>query len=200
MKKDLLRAIKVPGWQLLTDAAKDAIIDELAALPEDVGTERVREMAPACARATEVMGALDRAASREGITEQDQRTIMGWRTLEHAGSLAAALDLATLASHLGGALSVSVQNVDTNMIGSPCLECDEPIMAGEDFQRVTKMIPSGPIAAAVHRECMALRMIGHDHGVCSCTQYAGMPTTREAARELVRRIRAENERRRAGMS
>ncbi len=40
----------------------------------------------------------------------------------------------------------------------------------------------------IHRECLMLSVIGHVFGVCSCTDYAGTTTTREAALELARRV------------
>jgi hypothetical protein len=45
-----------------------------------------------------------------------------------------------------------------------------------------------------HPECLALGTVGHDYGVCRCTGYD--PTSRVAARELWRRLRDPEWRRR----
>jgi hypothetical protein len=190
MKKEILRGMRPPGWELLTDAAREAVICELAALPEDVGAHPVREQAPACARANEVVDALRRAAEYEGVTKADRVHIGRWQSLGHAASIAALLDLATIA---GGHGLGAVMKSDSDLIGGPCIVCDQPIAPGEQHARARTLVG----AREAHVECVQLQAIGHQYGVCGCTNYAGQPTTRAAALELARRIA---ERQRAGMS
>lgn len=73
-------------------------------------------------------------------------------------------------------------------VGVPCFHCDEPIKPGD----VGEFMPCHGIdrleILPIHRECLMLNVIGHTFGVCSCTDYAGTTTTREAALELARRV------------
>lgn len=73
-------------------------------------------------------------------------------------------------------------------VGVPCMKCEEPIRPGD----VGEFMPFYGVGVMellpVHRECLMLSVIGHTFGVCSCTEYAGTETTREAALELARRV------------
>lgn len=185
-KKEILGGLRVPGWEQLTDAARAAVIAELAELPEDVGPKPARETAPACQRINEVIDALDRAATREGVTDDDRAVICGWQGIRHARTIAMFLDLATMGADFREAISKAVA---AKLIGSKCIECDVAIADGDRYERTTVIGADGAATLrAVHRECLALRMLGHQYGVCSCTALAGQPTTRAAALELARRM------------
>lgn len=79
---------------------------------------------------------------------------------------------------------------DKPPVGAECFTCHEPIREGDRGGYVAHMAMGGTTAHAVHRECLMLGLIGHAHGVCGCTGNAGMPTIREAALELARRVRS----------
>lgn len=81
-------------------------------------------------------------------------------------------------------------------IGRLCLGCREPIVEGDQgfimpgiSQGLVATGVPGPGTVAYHRECEMLGIVGHEWGICSCTNYLGL-TRREAGRELVRRIEA----------
>jgi len=193
MKKEILHGLRIPGWEEATEATRQALIDELDALPED---QRERETAPACARVTDVQEALERVRERPGVTESDRALLASWQTIGHAGSIAVFLDLATLAAG-GNALSLAMASADCDLIGRECYDCHEPIAVGDQYERVPSM--SGDWNAA-HRECLALSMIGHFWGLCTCTRYGGLPTRRAAAKELMRRLDESQRQRREKMS
>jgi hypothetical protein len=65
--------------------------------------------------------------------------------------------------------------------GGTCLVCGEPIEEGG------RWTASGP-PTAIHIECQALGIVGHDYGVCSCTGYD--TTARASALTLWERMRA----------
>ena len=71
-------------------------------------------------------------------------------------------------------------------VGQSCHDCGETITADDDGQMIGVVKEDGSGAlAAVHRECIALEVIGHLWGVCKCT---GWEYDRAAALELKRRI------------
>lgn len=192
MKKEILSGMRPPGWERLSDEAREAVLCELVALPEDCGEHPVREIAPSCARVAEVIDALRRAAARDGLTASDRIWIDRWQSLGHAGSIAVLLDLATI----GADVLSTVARSESDLIGGPCIECGETIQTGEDYERLATTRG----AREVHRECRTLRMVGHEYGVCSCTQYANQPTARAAALELARRMAERQIARRGAMS
>lgn len=83
-------------------------------------------------------------------------------------------------------------------VGEPCMYCKEAIQEGD----VGEMMPlylghhdhdgggQGWTAEAVHRECLVLHIIGHQVGVCNCTDYAGIEGDRARAIECARRLDA----------
>lgn len=73
-------------------------------------------------------------------------------------------------------------------LGELCLTCNEPIREGEAGEIMPMIAEEGTTLHPVHRECLILRIIGHNFGVCSCTNYAGTSSLREAALELDRRV------------
>lgn len=70
-----------------------------------------------------------------------------------------------------------------------CERCNEPIQEGEDF--LAMPVFGSDQVVMLHVECEALGIVGHEMGVCSCTNYLGL-SQREAAREVRRRL-ARNE-------
>jgi hypothetical protein len=77
-------------------------------------------------------------------------------------------------------------------VGEPCMTCDEAVQA-DDTGELMWLVPGGPDdgpfkVVAQHMECGLLTVIGHDLGVCSCTNYCGL-SVREAAIEAMRRFR-----------
>jgi hypothetical protein len=66
-------------------------------------------------------------------------------------------------------------------VGWPCVLCTTPIEAGDQGQFST-IVTFG----AVHIQCLALGLIGHDHGVCHCNGYD--TSSKAAADELWRRL------------
>jgi len=88
-------------------------------------------------------------------------------------------------------------------VGVRCLECDEPIVQGDQgFLRpfmhgrgwqgegwIVASLGEEASVTAVHRECDLLGIVGHMVGVCSCTDYAGFGVRgRAAAREVQARV------------
>jgi hypothetical protein len=59
---------------------------------------------------------------------------------------------------------------------SDCLVCTEPLVSPDSQARGS------------HYECMTLGIVGHDVGLCGCTQYEGM-TMRAAGIECILRFR-----------
>lgn len=80
-------------------------------------------------------------------------------------------------------------------IGEECFECEEPIAFGDCGEFMLYHGTDSVRSVPIHRECMMLKVIGHQFGVCSCTDYAGTTTKREAALELARRVDGEAVRR-----
>jgi hypothetical protein len=88
-------------------------------------------------------------------------------------------------------------------IGDSCITCAEPIAEGDRGFVRTLRKPSSAIGGmdgraaagfltvyeivAVHAECEALTVVGHQFGVCACTGYD--PTSRDSARLLWERLR-----------
>lgn len=201
MKREIMRGMRVPGWERASEAAREAVLEELVSLPVDIGEHPVREQAPACARITEVIDALKRAAERPGITERDRALIDSWQALGHAGSIAMFLDIAILAARDTDANALSLMAPDSDSVArlGTCAECDEPVLDTERHKTAVHLESpeATPRVVIIHWECMVLRAFGHYHGICGCTNYGGIPTTREQAREVMRRIEAGV---RAGMS
>jgi hypothetical protein len=78
---------------------------------------------------------------------------------------------------------------DKPWAGMTCTICGETVTADDDGQILMVVNDEhGAHQEAAHRECMALGIIGHRWGVCSCTGYG---KDRAAALELKRRIYAE---------
>jgi hypothetical protein len=97
-------------------------------------------------------------------------------------------------------LDGDAQHVDTP-IGRPCLQCREPIEPGDQgfIQQIMRpdaavtgppvptVMPSHTITEeAIHAECEALGIVGHQLGVCTCTGHD--TTSRAAARKLWGRL------------
>jgi hypothetical protein len=83
--------------------------------------------------------------------------------------------------------------VDTP-IGQPCLQCSEPIAAGDRGWLMPVLCESDPTAnpthaefEPIHAECQLLSVIGHLYGVCRCTGWD--TSTRAAAREVWTRMK-----------
>jgi len=77
-------------------------------------------------------------------------------------------------------------------IGELCLGCDEAIQEGDYGELVvlgggTQAAPTAELRP-LHRECGLLRGVGHEVGLCNCTNYEGL-SLREAAIECDRRWR-----------
>lgn len=73
--------------------------------------------------------------------------------------------------------------------GEPCYNCKETIQHGDrGVMRAILFDIELPTVAPIHIECEMIHIIGHDHGVCSCTGFD--TSTRAAALELLRRMNA----------
>ena len=88
-KAKLLARMRPPGFEMLSDSAKTALIDELCKLPEEFE-------APACARVNEVIDALRRTSERAEISVNDRALFTIWQAIQHAAKIATFLDLVTL--------------------------------------------------------------------------------------------------------
>lgn len=72
-----------------------------------------------------------------------------------------------------------------DLTGRICALCSEEVKEGETATLIVVMKPDSTRQEAVHPECQALGIIGHDFGVCTCT---GFQHDRAAALELRRRL------------
>lgn len=75
-------------------------------------------------------------------------------------------------------------------VGERCLVCEELVADGDLGEIMHVMGHDGdevrPVHRPAHRECMLLCIIGHDFGICRCTNFGGQPSIRAAALELLR--------------
>jgi hypothetical protein len=73
-------------------------------------------------------------------------------------------------------------------VGYLCIECGERIEAADAGEMQPFLKLDGVRWWAVHRECILLGIVGHQYGVCRCTDYAGAKTRHEAALILTARM------------
>lgn len=87
-------------------------------------------------------------------------------------------------------------------VGTPCHLCREPITENDQgliqqVRRPTTTVTGPPVPTVmatgdtvtedpVHAECLAIGIVGHQYGVCTCNGWD--TTTRKAARELWARM------------
>ena len=62
-----------------------------------------------------------------------------------------------------------------------CVGCEQPIVDGERSVATIVIRQDRTEQARMHPECLALPIVGHQFGVCSCT---GFDTSRASALEL----------------
>jgi hypothetical protein len=88
-----------------------------------------------------------------------------------------------------------LQEMDVVLVTAPvgwvCLHCGEPVAEGDTgfFRQWLLRNDGGGWACrirAVHAQCEALGIVGHTHGVCTCTGFD--TTSKTAADELWRRL------------
>lgn len=75
-------------------------------------------------------------------------------------------------------------------VGELCMACHEAVEEGDSGEMAVLITgtPAAPVGQflPLHRECGLLRAVGHEFGLCNCTNYEGL-TRREAAIECAKR-------------
>ena len=76
-------------------------------------------------------------------------------------------------------------------VGVPCARCSELIVEDDVGEMMPHVDETCAVIRPIHRECLLLGIVGHEYGVCRCTDYAVASSVREAALELYRRVEAK---------